>query len=120
MTTDPAGQPALTRFSVLARAGDGSRALLRLEPVTGRTHQLRVHCAAAGFPIVGDALYGGAPRGSRLMLHAWRVSVPMQASKPPGAGRGAASGAAGERGGGAGVGGRKLDRLGLNSLGERE
>ncbi|WP_349368872.1 RNA pseudouridine synthase [Salinarimonas sp.] len=83
MTTDPAGQPARTRFSVLARAGDGSRALLRLEPVTGRTHQLRVHCAAAGFPIVGDALYGGAPRGSRLMLHAWRVSVPMQSSKPP-------------------------------------
>jgi tRNA pseudouridine32 synthase/23S rRNA pseudouridine746 synthase len=83
MKADPAGQPALTRFAVVARAGDGSRALVRLEPVTGRTHQLRVHCAAAGFPIVGDALYGGAPRGSQLMLHAWRVGVPMQASKPP-------------------------------------
>lgn len=83
MKIDPAGQPALTRFAVLARADDASRALVRLEPVTGRTHQLRVHCAAAGFPIAGDAIYGGAQRGSALRLHAWRVSVPMQASKPP-------------------------------------
>jgi len=83
MKVDAEGQPSLTRYGVLARADDGSQALVRLEPVSGRTHQLRVHCAGAGFPIIGDAIYGGAPRGSALRLHAWRVSVPMQASKPP-------------------------------------
>ena len=42
---------------------------VELEPVTGRTHQLRVHLAAIGHPILGDALYGGRP-AARLMLHA--------------------------------------------------
>ncbi|MGJ3265237.1 MAG: RluA family pseudouridine synthase [Salinarimonas sp.] len=83
MKADPAGQEARTRLRVLARAADGTRALVALEPVTGRTHQLRVHCAASGFPIVGDALYGGAPRGSALNLHAWRISVPLSRTKPP-------------------------------------
>jgi tRNA pseudouridine32 synthase / 23S rRNA pseudouridine746 synthase len=61
------GRPALTRWQVLAREGEHTR--LALTPVTGRSHQLRVHCAASGFPIVGDALYGGDP-APRLMLHA--------------------------------------------------
>jgi 23S rRNA pseudouridine1911/1915/1917 synthase len=48
---------------------DGERALVRLTPRTGRTHQLRAHLTSLGFPIVGDALYGGPP-GPRCLLHA--------------------------------------------------
>lgn len=95
MRTDPTGKPAETGFRVLGRAPHV--ALLELRPRTGRTHQLRVHCAAAGHPIVGDDLYGG-PRhrgvrdaGSRrllarchLLLHAWRLRVPAaDAAVPP-------------------------------------
>ena len=56
-----------------------------LEPVTGRTHQLRVHCAAKGWPIVGDAIYGSAPRhgGPRLHLHAAEVVVPLYPKREP-------------------------------------
>ena len=70
------GRAALTRFRVLARSADATDLLLR--PTTGRTHQLRVHCAhpeGLGTPIVGDALYGAAP-GPRLVLHAWRLRLP--------------------------------------------
>jgi tRNA pseudouridine32 synthase/23S rRNA pseudouridine746 synthase len=77
MKADPAGDPALTRYRVLGR-GEGL-ALLALAPETGRTHQLRVHCAASGFPIAGDRIYGGdrAMAASRaLQLHAWRIVVP--------------------------------------------
>ena len=57
---------------------------LALEPLTGRTHQLRVHCAEMGFPIVGDTIYGKAPRnGSPLQLHAREVTVPISKNKPP-------------------------------------
>ena len=65
------GKPSLTRWRVIAR--EGGRTRLALEPLTGRSHQLRVHLAAIGHPIVGDALYAppeiarGAPR---LLLHA--------------------------------------------------
>jgi 23S rRNA pseudouridine1911/1915/1917 synthase len=55
------GRPAVTRYLVKERlsAPDGSRyTLVRAHPLTGRTHQLRVHFAALGYPIVGDALYG--------------------------------------------------------------
>src|SRR4051812_28762831 len=75
MHPDAAGQPALTRWRVLGR---GPVTWLELQPITGRTHQLRVHCAALGWPIVGDALYGSASRdGPGLMLHARAVSVPL-------------------------------------------
>ena len=57
---DPDGQTAVTNWKVLGR-GDGL-AWLALEPVTGRTHQLRVHSAAQGWPIVGDNIYGNGPR----------------------------------------------------------
>lgn len=53
----PDGQEALTRYQVLDESGGLS--LVALEPVTGRTHQLRVHCAALGCPILGDKDYGG-------------------------------------------------------------
>lgn len=43
------------------------------EPATGRTHQIRVHAAQSGFPILGDVLYGGAP-AARLFLHAWKIA----------------------------------------------
>ena len=58
---------------------------LALTPVTGRTHQLRVHCAEMGFPIVGDNIYGTAPRsgGRTLHLHAREVVVPISKNKPP-------------------------------------
>jgi tRNA pseudouridine32 synthase/23S rRNA pseudouridine746 synthase len=61
------GKPALTRFTRLGSCTQGARLLL--EPVSGRTHQLRLHLAAIGHPILGDTLYGGAP-AERLMLHA--------------------------------------------------
>ena len=57
---DPDGQKAVTNWKVRGR-GDGL-AWLALEPVTGRTHQLRVHTSATGWPIVGDNIYGNGPR----------------------------------------------------------
>jgi len=76
------GQKALTHFQVLDRAGKRA-AFLALWPRTGRTHQLRVHCAAVGCPILGDGKYGGeeallAPvaDAKRLHLHARRLSLP--------------------------------------------
>lgn len=72
-----AGQPSLTRWRVLERAAGNAR--LALEPVTGRTHQLRLHLQAIGHPILGDALY--APPevhalSPRLLLHARRLVLP--------------------------------------------
>jgi tRNA pseudouridine32 synthase/23S rRNA pseudouridine746 synthase len=54
---------------------------LALEPLTGRTHQLRVHCAEMGFPIVGDGIYG-TRGGPPLHLHARAVTVPISKNKP--------------------------------------
>ena len=58
---------------------------LAMEPVTGRTHQLRVHSAAMGWPIVGDNIYGTAPRftGPPQLLHAREVVVPISKNKAP-------------------------------------
>lgn len=83
MKVDPAGQPSKTRWRVLARSE--GRCVLELSPITGRTHQLRVHCAASGYPIAGDPIYGTAPRqgGEALMLHARRVEVPFFPKKEP-------------------------------------
>jgi tRNA pseudouridine32 synthase/23S rRNA pseudouridine746 synthase len=67
------GKPALTHWRVLARAEDSTR--LELEPVTGRSHQLRVHLQSIGHPIVGDRLYSAQPqRSPRLLLHACRLA----------------------------------------------
>lgn len=72
---DPvAGKPSLTRWRVLDRRGDVTR--IELEPVTGRSHQLRVHLAAIGHPICGDELYGPqAAEFARMRLHASRLSL---------------------------------------------
>ena len=58
---------------------------LALEPLTGRTHQLRVHCAAMGWPILGDSVYGSAPRtgGPGLHLHAREIVVPLYKNRAP-------------------------------------
>jgi len=58
---------------------------LALEPITGRTHQLRVHCAAMGFPIFGDNIYGNGPRFGepKLHLHARQIVIPISRNKPP-------------------------------------
>ncbi len=80
---DAEGQPAVTNWRVLGRAP--GLAWLALTPLTGRTHQLRVHCAATGWPIVGDAIYGTAPRGGgpMLHLHAREIVVPISRNKEP-------------------------------------
>jgi tRNA pseudouridine32 synthase/23S rRNA pseudouridine746 synthase len=84
MKVDPSGQPAQTRWKILARgAGQGSAyALLALTPLTGRTHQLRVHCAARGWPILGDPIYG-AGGATQLQLHARRIEIPLYKDKQP-------------------------------------
>ncbi|MFN8613136.1 MAG: RluA family pseudouridine synthase [Vulcanimicrobiota bacterium] len=69
---DPAGKAALTEFQRSQQKG--GYALLQLTPRHGRKHQLRVHCLSRGWPIVGDALYGGEA-SSRMWLHAWRLSL---------------------------------------------
>ena len=70
------GKPALTRWRVLERDARRGVARVELQPVTGRTHQLRVHLAAIGHAIVGDALYAARDAGaSRLMLHAWTLAL---------------------------------------------
>ena len=68
-----------------ATAGRAPLTWLALTPVTGRTHQLRVHCAAMGWPIVGDNIYGTAPRfgGPVMHLHAREVTVPLSKNKAP-------------------------------------
>jgi len=62
------GKPAHTIFRVVERRPFAS--LLHLIPITGRSHQLRVHCLALGHPILGDALYDPDTQEERLMLHA--------------------------------------------------
>ena len=76
-----AGQSARTRYRVIDRAGN-SAAWVELQPLTGRTHQLRVHMAAIGHPIVGDGKYGGQAAfltgtiSRKLHLHARRLIIP--------------------------------------------
>jgi tRNA pseudouridine32 synthase / 23S rRNA pseudouridine746 synthase len=107
---DPEGQKAVTNWKVLGRSfgnttrvdpppqpsptrGEGALSTdgpihltwLALEPVTGRTHQLRVHCAAQGWPIVGDNIYGNGPRFGepRLHLHSREIVIPISRNKDP-------------------------------------
>ncbi|MFT4955852.1 MAG: 23S rRNA pseudouridine955/2504/2580 synthase [Brevundimonas sp.] len=75
----PGAQPSRTRYRTLSANDQG--ALIELEPMTGRMHQLRVHMAHIGRPLVGDARYGGPLTFSggaapRLMLHAARLTFP--------------------------------------------
>lgn len=72
------GKPSVTRWR-LAEPGSADTTRLELEPVTGRTHQLRVHLQAIGHPILGDALYATPEQQAlapRLLLHAHHLSLP--------------------------------------------
>jgi 23S rRNA pseudouridine1911/1915/1917 synthase len=86
------GAPSETRYEVIAAAPHDC-SLVRCELVTGRTHQIRVHLASRGWPIIGDALYGVSHETmTRQALHAWRVRLPhpitrqlidLEATMPP-------------------------------------
>ena len=76
------GKPSLTRYRVLGFDAASNTSRLELEPVTGRSHQLRVHLAELGHPILGDELYGGpvAEAAPRLLLHATDLALPHPAT----------------------------------------
>ena len=77
-----AGQHSQTDYEVLSTVDGYS--LVRCELVTGRTHQIRVHLAARGWPIAGDASYGEAhPALTRQALHAWRLTLPHPVTREP-------------------------------------
>ncbi|MBK9081198.1 MAG: RNA pseudouridine synthase [Rhizobiales bacterium] len=88
MKIDDAGLPAQTRWTVLGRGRDKhGRPItwIAMEPLTGRTHQLRVHAASMGWPIIGDQIYGLAERSpnANLQLHAREIVVPMSKKADP-------------------------------------
>ena len=87
MKVDPLGQPSQTRWRVLGRGEHAGKpvAWLAMEPLTGRTHQLRVHASSLGWAIVGDPIYGSRSpaSGPPLHLHAREVTVPIQKNKAP-------------------------------------
>jgi len=88
MAVRAGGRESTTRFARIASYGTGAerRALLHVKPLTGRTHQIRVHLAFARLPIVGDPVYGrkGSDRDglARQFLHAWRLSVNLPHAGP--------------------------------------
>lgn len=78
------GKPSLTRWRILSAERDSTR--VELMPLTGRTHQLRVHLQALGHPILGDTLYAPAhvqARASRLLLHACALRLRHPATGAP-------------------------------------
>ncbi len=95
MVVDAAGQAAVTDWRVVGR-GDGL-AWLELRPRTGRTHQIRVHCAALGWPILGDPVYGAGAGPLHLLSRSIRLPVdpPLAAVAEPPAHMRAALGACG-------------------------
>ncbi|MBY0354690.1 MAG: RNA pseudouridine synthase [Rickettsiales bacterium] len=84
METHPEGMPTVTDYRVRGEANGLS--WVEFFPRTGRTHQIRVHAASLGCPIVGDPIYGtttdAPPVSSGLQLHARAVTVPISANKP--------------------------------------
>ena len=78
---DDTGKEAATSWRVLG-SKDGI-SFIECTPETGRTHQIRVHMAHLGFPILGDVAYGGLAKDGPLALHARRLVLPLAATKPP-------------------------------------
>jgi 23S rRNA pseudouridine1911/1915/1917 synthase len=91
MAVRPNGRASRTRYATVARAGGRTMVVAGLD--TGRTHQIRVHFAALGYPVIGDPIYGVADAVTgRLWLHAWRIAfdrpsdgmrVQLEAALPP-------------------------------------
>lgn len=82
IVTDPAGAPSETRYRV--RWNNGTYALVECDLVTGRTHQIRVHLAARGWPVAGDRLYGSPdPLIERQALHAWKIELFHPVTRAP-------------------------------------
>jgi RluA family pseudouridine synthase len=75
------GQTAVTRYRTLGHAP--GMTWLELRPETGRTHQIRVHCADAGCPVIGDRFYGHAEPGQQLHLHSRAIVLALSKNKPP-------------------------------------
>lgn len=83
VAVDPTGQDAITDWRVIERGGNIS--VIAASPLTGRTHQIRAHFAAAGFPVLGDRIYGrepAPPAGPILHLHSRRVVLPISKKGP--------------------------------------
>jgi 23S rRNA pseudouridine1911/1915/1917 synthase len=80
------GKQAITRYSLISSGiVDGAEiSLLHVKILTGRTHQIRVHLASIGHPVLGDALYGGSRTAvsgaDRQLLHAWKLELPHPAT----------------------------------------
>lgn len=83
MVVDAEGQTATTEYRVMGSAGGLS--WLELRPLTGRTHQIRVHCASLGCPVLGDPVYGGTPRRPPEDLHllSRAIVLPLYQNRPP-------------------------------------
>jgi 23S rRNA pseudouridine1911/1915/1917 synthase len=76
MVPDRGGQRSVTQYELIASSADGSLSVVWCRLLTGRTHQIRVHLAARGWPIIGDNVYGVRDaRIARQALHAWRLTL---------------------------------------------
>jgi RluA family pseudouridine synthase len=78
----PDGKTAFTRYA-LKRRLTGGTSLLEVIIETGRTHQIRIHLASIGHPVVGDRAYGHGGPGERLLLHAWKIRFPHPETAEP-------------------------------------
>ena len=85
MVDHATGKPSTTHYVVLARAEKLKQTRIGLTPITGRSHQLRVHMASLGHAIMGDSLYSvnPPPGGQRLLLHAAKLRFPHPVSGEP-------------------------------------